>query len=44
MTISKEKRIEITRDKLSLLEPTLEEAKRDITGTAHTRELTVRSL
>jgi hypothetical protein len=44
MTVSIEKQIELTRDKLALLERTLEEANRDTTGTAHTRELTRRSL
>jgi hypothetical protein len=44
MISSREKQVEITRNKLVLLEQTLDEARRLTSWTAHTRELTVRSL
>jgi hypothetical protein len=44
MTADKKQQIETTREKLRLLERTYEEAKHDPSGTAHTRELTLRSL
>jgi len=44
MTVNNERQLEVTREKLCLLEQTFEEAEHDSTGTAHTRELTLRSL
>jgi hypothetical protein len=44
MSMKNNVQIELTRQKLLLLEKTVEEVKRDPTGTAHTRELTLRSL
>ncbi len=44
MSVSEQMRIDVTRDKLRLLEKTYAEEERDSTGTAHTRELTLRSL
>jgi hypothetical protein len=44
MTLSGQRQLELTREKLRLLEKTFEETQRDSTGTAHTRELTLRSL
>jgi len=39
-----QQQVELTREKLRLLERTFEEAQRDSSGSAHTRELTLRSL
>jgi hypothetical protein len=44
MKMDSQQQIEFTRDKLSLLERTYLETKHESTGTAHTRELTLRSL
>jgi hypothetical protein len=44
MTLNNQRQLEVTREKLCLLEQTFEEAKYDSTGTAHTRDLTLRSL
>jgi hypothetical protein len=44
MTLNHERRLEVTREKLRLLERTYEEVTGDSSGTAHTRELTLRSL
>jgi hypothetical protein len=44
MSVNDEMRIDVTRDKLRLLEKTYAEAELDHTGTAHSRELTLRSL
>jgi hypothetical protein len=44
MTINSERQIEFTREKLDLLEQTYADAQRDSKGSAHTRELTLRSL
>ncbi len=44
MTLNAERRLEVTREKLDLLERTFNEVKADSSGTAHTRELTLRSL
>jgi hypothetical protein len=44
MSVNKQQELETTREKLRLLERTYEETKHDLSGTAHTRELTLRSL
>jgi hypothetical protein len=44
MTVDSQQQVELTREKLRLLERTFEEAQRDSSGSAHTRELTLRSL
>jgi hypothetical protein len=44
MTKNNERRLEVTREKLGLMERTVEEVKGDPSGTQHTRELTMRSL
>jgi hypothetical protein len=44
MNANEQMRIDVTRDKLRLLEKTYAQAELDHTGTAHTRELTLRSL
>jgi len=44
MSLNNHRQLEVTREKLCLLEQTFDEAKHDSTGTAHTRELTLRSL
>jgi hypothetical protein len=44
MIVNPQQELETTRDKLRLLERTYEESKHDFSGTAHTRELTLRSL
>ncbi len=44
MTLNDERRLEVTREKLALLERTFNEVKVDSSGTAHTREITLRSL
>jgi hypothetical protein len=44
MTVNTQQELETTREKLRLLERTYEETKGDLSGTAHTRELTLRSL
>ncbi len=44
MTLSDDRKLEITREKLALLERTFDEVKEGSMGTAHTRDLTLRSL
>jgi hypothetical protein len=44
MTPDNDRRLEVTREKLRLLEQTFDEVKSDTSGTAHARELTLRSL
>jgi hypothetical protein len=44
MKLTDEQRLKVTREKLALLERTFNEAKGETSGTAHTRELTLRSL
>ena len=44
MSVSEQRRNDVTCDKLRLLEQAYAEAELDSTGTAHTRELTLRSL
>ncbi len=44
MILNDARQLEVTREKLRLLEHTFEETKGDLSGTAHTRELTLRSL
>jgi len=44
MTVNTQQELETTREKLRLLERSYEEAKHGSSGTAHTRELTLRSL
>jgi hypothetical protein len=44
MTADSQQQLEFTREKLSLLERTYAKTKRESKGTAHTRELTLRSL
>ncbi len=44
MTINSEREIELTREKLRLLEQTYADAQRNSKSSAHTRELTLRSL
>ena len=44
MTVNSERRIEFTREKLRLLEETYADAQCDSKTSAHTRELTLRSL
>jgi hypothetical protein len=44
MSVNEEKPLNVTRDKLRLLEKAYAEAELDSTGTPHTRELTLRSL
>ena len=44
MTTGDRRQLEVTREKLRLLEQTLDEVKGDSSGTVHTRELTLRSL
>ena len=44
MSADSQQQLEFTRDKLRLLERTYQDTKRESKGTAHTRELTLRSL
>jgi hypothetical protein len=44
MTVNSERQIEFTREKLRVLEQTYADAQRDSKASAHTRELTLRSL
>jgi hypothetical protein len=44
MSENNQRQLDVTRDKLRLLEQTCAELLVDSTGTAHTRELTLRSL
>ena len=44
MTPDNERRLEVTREKLRVLEQTFDVVKSDTSGTAHGRELTLRSL
>ena len=44
MSVNEQVCIDVMRDKLRLLEKTYAEVELDSTGTAHTRELTLRSL
>jgi hypothetical protein len=44
MMINNERRLELTREKLRVLEQTFDEVKSDSSGTPHTRELSLRSL
>jgi hypothetical protein len=43
MNVDSKEQLVLTRDKLRLLERTFEQAQRDSSGTAHARELTLRS-
>ena len=42
MSANDQRQLKATRDKMRLLEDTFKEVERDATGTAHTRELTLR--
>ncbi len=44
MKLESQKQLERTREKLRLLEQTCEETQRDSSGSAHSRQLTLRSL
>ena len=44
MTLDNDRRLELTREKLRLLEQTFDEVKSDPSGAAHAREVPLRSL
>ncbi len=44
MNLDNQQQLERTQEKVRLLEQTFEETRRDTTGAAHARELTLRSL